>query len=315
MRAHAVEQHVAIVGAAQHERGGADVEPGQLALREQVDRSEIGDPGWAVVGDVTRVGVDERARRRTVRDDPPGDLPVGVVALVAQGVDDLAVGVDDGRVRPGEVRGDLAVQVGEGVVRHRREEVVLEVVVHVQVEEPQHRVHVHGARVQPVVEDVLAQAGVLGRGEEPQHPGPVERRQPDEQEGDDRADRQRPHHDAAEDGEGRPRLPHHVTELVVGDEVASVVVDRPGGVAGHPPEHLRAVDEVEQVRQNRAPLERPRQQDLRVAPDDDRVGVVADVRPAPHRRLTQEHERREVVDRIVGPPGAERRPVAALVPA
>ena len=75
VRAHAVEQHVAVVGAAQHERRGADVDPGQLARRQQVDRSEIGDPGRPVVGDVPGVGVDARARRRTVGDDPPGDLP------------------------------------------------------------------------------------------------------------------------------------------------------------------------------------------------------------------------------------------------
>ena len=61
--------------------------------------------------------------------------------------------------------------------------------------------------------------------------------------------------------------------------------------------------------------ERAGEHDLRVAPDDDRVGVVAHVRPPPQRRLAQEHERGEVVDGVVGPARPERRAVPALVPA
>ena len=56
---------------------------------------------------------------------------------------------------------DSLVQPGQRVIRHQRKHVVLDVVVHVPVEIADDRIHVHGAAVEPMIEHVLSQAGVL----------------------------------------------------------------------------------------------------------------------------------------------------------
>ena len=60
---------------------------------------------------------------------------------------------------------------------------------------------------------------------------------------------------------------------------------------------------------------RPHRGDLRVAADDDGVGVVAGMAPAPDRRLAHDHETGELIDGVVHPARLERRAVAAFVPA
>ena len=54
------------------------------------------------------------------------------------------------------------MELVKGMERHEREHVVLHMVVHVPVDEPADGVHVNGAAVQAVVEDILGQARVLG---------------------------------------------------------------------------------------------------------------------------------------------------------
>ena len=60
---------------------------------------------------------------------------------------------------------------------------------------------------------------------------------------------------------------------------------------------------------------RTRHGDLRIAADDDRVAVMAIVAPAPDGRLAHDHERGDLVERVVHPVGLERRAVARFVPA
>jgi hypothetical protein len=54
--------------------------------------------------------------------------------------------------------------------------------------------------------------------------------------------------------------------------------------------------------------------DLAIAPDDDRVGVMAGMAPTPERRLLQIHERRDLIERIVQPRGPKRGAVTGLMP-
>ena len=54
------------------------------------------------------------------------------------------------------------MQLRQRVIRHQREHVVLDVVVHVPVEKPVDRIHVHRAAVEPMIEHVLRQPGMLG---------------------------------------------------------------------------------------------------------------------------------------------------------
>ena len=69
----------------------------------------------------------------------------GRAAARASAREDLAVRGDGVGQRRRQLVADLVVQRRERVVGHAREHVVLDVVVHVQVEEPEHRVHEHGA--------------------------------------------------------------------------------------------------------------------------------------------------------------------------
>ena len=59
---------------------------------------------------------------------------------------------------------------------------------------------------------------------------------------------------------------------------------------------------------------RPHGDDLGIAPDDDRVGVMADVAPSPHRWVAHDHEAGDVVDDSVHPSCPESGAVTALVP-
>ena len=92
------------------------------------------------------------------------DEVILVGELAAQGRPHLDEGFRDRPVRLGQVVPDRRVKLGQPVVGHHREHVVFDMVVHVPVNEPAHRVHVDGARVQPMVGDVVGQPAMLERG-------------------------------------------------------------------------------------------------------------------------------------------------------
>ena len=78
---------------------------------------------------------------------------------------------------------------------------------------------------------------------------------------------------------------------------------------------LDAARQVKQRQEQADKVRRPGRDDLRVAADDDGVGMVARVAPAPDGRLAQQEERRKIVNDAVDPLGLERCAVAALMPA
>src|SRR6185312_4895807 len=73
--------------------------------------------------------------------------------------------------------------------------------------------------------------------------------------------------------------------------------------------------EGEEVEEDAEKVWRPRHRDLRVAADDDGVGVMAGMAPAPHRRLAQHHEAGDLIDEVVHPARAEGGAMAAFMPA
>ena len=89
----------------------------------------------------------------------------------------------------------------------------------------------------------------------------------------------------------------------------------PRGVAGHADRGVPCVAEPDDVDEQLGRVGRAHGRDLAVAADDDRVGVVARVAPAPERRLLDVHERRHLIEHIVDPGGLEGGAVSALVPA
>src|SRR5208283_5773166 len=60
-----------------------------------------------------------------------------VLELPQNGWDDLAIGGDGARIGRRAIRLDRLMKLGQRVIRDRREQVVLHVVVHVPVEEPE----------------------------------------------------------------------------------------------------------------------------------------------------------------------------------
>ena len=101
----------------------------------------------------------------------PGRVPL----LPSQCVEYLAISGENGGFWRREVLLYLLVQLREVVVGHRGKEMVLQMVIHVQVEEPEKGVQVHSPRIETVVKDVFAETRVLGDAEENKQPGPVKR--------------------------------------------------------------------------------------------------------------------------------------------
>ena len=66
---------------------------------------------------------------------------------------------------------------------------------------------------------------------------------------------------------------------------------------------------------SRTQIRRAHHGDFRIAADDDGVGVVPRVAPAPGHRVAHNHEAGKLVDGVVHPLRLERRAVAAFVPA
>jgi hypothetical protein len=71
-------------------------------------------------------------------------------------VNDLPVRIQHRGLRRRQVDLDLLVQGGQVVVRDAREQVVLDVVVHVEVQETENRVDIDRPGVHPVVQYILA---------------------------------------------------------------------------------------------------------------------------------------------------------------
>ena len=76
---------------------------------------------------------------------------------------------------------DRFMQSGQCVIGHHRVHVMIQMVIHVPVQETKYRVHHHGAAVEPVVKHVFWHARVLRQAEEDIEPGAIEGRQSDEQ--------------------------------------------------------------------------------------------------------------------------------------
>ena len=207
------------------------------------------------------------------------------------------------------------MQLGKPVVRHHREHVVLDVVVHVPVQEPVDPAHLHRAGVQPVVEHVLAEPGVLGEAVEVEQGGAVQPRPADQHHRQPAPEPDRQGHGDGVDGQVDPGGAVDLVPFGLRDVVGLVTGEPPGGVHEHQPERHRHVDQADEVRQQPDQPCRAHDRDLRVPPDDQGVGVVPGVAPPPGGRIAHDHEGGELVQALVQPAGLEGRAVPGLVPA
>ena len=207
------------------------------------------------------------------------------------------------------------MQLRQRVIRHHREHVVLDMVVHVPVDEAADRVHQHGARVEPVIDDVVGEPAML---QQPGHhvmPGAVEARQPDQHQR-----QQRSHGDGERDRRDIDRRPDprdadRLGSLHLGNEGFFLGADVAHRVADHVAHGAPRVEDAEEIEHDARQVRRPHDGDFRIKPDDDRIGMMARMAPAPGDGIAHDHEAGELVDRVVHPACLEGGAVTAFVPA
>ena len=107
----------------------------------------------------------------------------------------------------------------------------------------------------------------------------------------------------------------HLPALDLGDVLAFLRCKSPNRVEQHPAELAHPEIDVEYVEQNGGDVGRAGRVDFRIAPDDDRVGMMARVTPPPGRWLPHHEEGCDLVDDVVHPRGLESSAMAAFVPA
>ena len=83
---------------------------------------------------------------------------------------DFAPGGQNRRIRRRAVVLYQGVQLGQSMERYQREHVVLQMIVHVPVNEPAHRIHVDRSAIETVIEYVFRQARMLRRIVPDHHP-------------------------------------------------------------------------------------------------------------------------------------------------
>ena len=91
----------------------------------------------------------------------------------------LAIGGPDGPVRRGQIAFDHFMQLGQIIIRHQREHVMFNVIVHIQINKPAERIHQNGTCIQPVISYIVTQAAMLKIAGHIEMPGPVKARRAD----------------------------------------------------------------------------------------------------------------------------------------
>src|SRR5579863_7471940 len=114
-------------------------------------------------------------------------LAMNVIGRVAQlpnqRGDHLAIGGEEAVIGGRAVGLDRFVQGGQRVIGNEREHVMLDVIVHVPVDEAAERIEIHGAAVQPMVEDVVGKSDMLGEAGENMMPAAVNAWEADQHQG------------------------------------------------------------------------------------------------------------------------------------
>ena len=221
-----------------------------------------------------------------------------VAQLAQEGRDHLAVAVQDRRVRRRQVVLDHLMQPGQRVIRHHREHVVLDVVVHVPVDEAADRVHEHGAAVEPVVGDVVGKPAML---QQPGHAHGARRRRGAAGRSASAAG-STPWRSPARSSRhrspsrcGRRGSPSGCS--ISGMKVFSSALMLPNALRTMSLIACQASRMPKKLSTTRSEVRRPHDGDFGIAADDDRVGVVARMAPAPGDRIAHDHEAGDLIDR------------------
>ena len=294
----------------------AVVEAQHILAQERIHRSDF-DPTLGI----RHAGRDDgfcrlvRCRAHGGRGENALHKIAGVFDLTQNGGDDLAPRMEDAAVGSRHVGLHDLVELRQVVIRHQREHVVLHMVVHVPIQKPVDRIHVNRPAVHAVVEHIFGKTGMLGEAVDRHHPSPKKVWQADveERQNATEVETRCDHRDV--DGEVDPRFEINRGTRRLGDVGRFFRIQTACRVT----EHFFEIGDggwvAEKCRQEAFNAGRAGNGDFGVASNDNRVAVVTGVAPAPDRALAHDHERGNLVKRIVQPIALERGAVARLVPA
>ena len=242
--------------------------------------------------------------------EPALDVISGILDLPEYSRHNFTPGREEAWIGCGTVVLHDGMQPGQRVIRHQREHMVLNVVVHVPVQITVDPAHVHRAAVEPVIEHILSQTRVLRVSVSDQQPGAEQIRQPYQQQGKDAAAPDRQPNDDKVDGDIYAGPAINLGKLYLGNVRFFLGKHAPQGMQGNLREILPIHLEVEERHDHALQVRWARDSDLRVTADDNGVAVVTGVTPAPEDGLPHDHERRNFIESVIHPIRLERGTVA-----
>src|SRR6266849_2573365 len=139
------------------------------------------------------------------------------------------------------------MQVRQRVKRDHREQVVFNVVIHVEVEKTEHRIHLHRTRIKTVIAHVFSQAGMLSQRKNLMQPTPVKPREREKQQREPTLDGDRPNDHSRINQKVATRAPEHLLPLALWHEVFRLFGGCAHRMENHYPEHLNRVWYPEKV--------------------------------------------------------------------
>ena len=192
---------------------------------------------------------------------------------------------------------------------------MLQVVVHVPVDESTEGIHVDRSAIQPVVEDILGKTGMLGSIVNDHQPCPEKMWNDEEENREPSVPCQSDGNDPQIQGKDDPGVTKDFGKLALGNKGALVRGDVSEGVMDHTREIAVIIAKIEETSKMGRQIRRTWNLDLRIPTHDDGIAMVAGVAPAPDNGFTHHHEGSNLVKSIVHPVGLESGPVSCLVPA
>ena len=146
-------------------------------------------------------------------------------------------------------------------------------------------------------------------------PGAVDARQADQHQRQPRAHVERQCNGDGVDGRPDTGDADRLRPLLLGNEGLLGRADDAGGVAQHVAHCVPDIAHAEEGQHHAHEIRRPHDRYFGIATDDDGVGVVAGMAPAPGDRVAHDHEAGDLIDHVVHPLRAEGGAMAAFVPA
>ena len=241
-------------------------------------------------------------------------MVIGLLGLPGDGRNDLLPAGPQAAVGRRAVILYQFMKFGQGVIGNEREHVVLNVVIHVQVEEPIEQVGEKGSRVEAMVEDVFGQAGVLSEPVKRHQPGAKEVGKANEKKRKPALQRNRGDENDEIDGEVNAGCLNDPGEFAFGDEFTIPFGELSAGMSDEIAKVFRVGAEGKKSLDHSSDIRWTGNGNFGIATQNDGVAVMTGVGPTPDRAFAKDHEGSDLIEGVVHPVGLEDRAVESLVP-